>query len=114
MALRTNCNIKAMDKHELRMYVDDAYDKASKIGLGNAYISWGEKDELIKTAKYYRKMILQGSYAMVKQLHCKDEISGELLWISIHNEATLREIILYLVADNFYMSRQQIYSFIKS
>ena len=102
-----------MTKHELRMYIDTAYKRASEIGLGNSYINWSDKDELIKTAKYYRKMILQGSYAMVKQLHCKDE-SGELLWISIHNEATLKEIILYLVADNFYMTRQQIYSFVKS
>lgn len=100
-----------MTKHELRIYINEAYERASKIGLGNTYIGWGEKDELIRNAKYYRKLIIQKSFPAFK-VDCKDEETNQLVWVNINKDYSLKEIILILVAKNFYMTCQQIGKFI--
>jgi len=96
---------------ELRIYIDEAYEKASEINHFSSYISWSEKDKLIRNAKYYRKLIIQKEFSLVKRIHCKDEETGELVWINISKDYSLKELILILVADNFYMTRQQIKKF---
>jgi len=102
-----------MTKQELRNYIDAAYERASKIGLGNAYISWGEKNELIRNAKYYRKLIIQKEFPAFT-FHCKDEETGRLVRVGVVRDCSLKEIILVLIAKDFYMTRQQIRKFIKS
>jgi len=102
-----------MTNQELRNYINDAYERASKIGLGNAYIDWSEKNELIRNAKHYRKLIIQKEFPAFK-VDCKDEETGKLIWVNISKDYSLKEIILILVAKNFYMTRQEIGNFIKN
>ena len=97
---------------ELRVFINDAYERASKINHFSSFIDWSDKNELIRNAKYYRKLIIQKDYSLVKKINCKDEDTGELVWISLKKDYSLRELILILVAENFYMTRQQIRKFI--
>lgn len=100
-----------MEIHKLLDFIDEQYLRASGINHFNAYISWSDKDELIKSAKYYRKLIIQGAFPAFR-VHCKDENTNELVWINITKNYSLIEVVLILIANNFYMTRQQIREFI--
>jgi len=101
-----------METHKLRTFIDKQYLKASEINHFSAYISWSDKNELIKTAKYYRKLIIQNESPAFR-VHCKDEDIDKLVWVNITKDYSLIEVILILIAQNFYMTRQQIREFIK-
>jgi len=101
-----------METHKLRTFIDEQYLKASKINHFSSYISWSDKNELIKTAKYYRKLIIQ-NVTPAFRIHCKDEELGKLIWVNITKNHSLVKIILILIAQNFYMTLQQTKEFIK-
>lgn len=101
-----------METHKLLNFIDEQYLKASKINHFSAYISWSDKIALIRNAKYYRKLIIQNVTPAFK-VHCKDEDLDKLVWVNITKNYSLIEVILILIANNFYMTRQQIREFIK-
>ena len=99
-------------KMELREFIRFHYERASKINHFSFYIGWSEQNELIRTAKRHRKMIIQKE-SPAFHVHCKDEETGEIIWAGISKNYSLEEIILILIAEKFYMTRQQIRKFIK-
>jgi len=101
-----------METHKLRTFIDEQYLRASKINHFSAYISWSDKNELIRKAKYYRKLIIQNVTPSFR-IHCKNEELGKLIWINITKNHSLIEVILILIAQDFYMTLQQTKEFKK-
>ena len=104
--------LETMETHKLLNFIDEQYLKASKINHFSAYISWSDKKILIKQAKYYRKLIIQ-NVTPAFRIHCKDEELGKLIWVNITKNHSLIEVILILIAQNFYMTLQQTKEFKK-
>ena len=100
-----------MKTEELRKFIIDAYKQAHEINGFSSYIGYKEQLELIKLSKYYRKLLINKSTFTIT---CLDEDTNELVSIRISRNHSLKKVVLLLVAQNFYFTRQQIKTFINN
>ena len=101
-----------MTNTNLQKFIVTAYEQANLVNGYNAYIGYKEQLDLIKLAKYYRKLLLNTEEPAFT-INCLDENIGELINLSITRKHSLLSVILLLVAKDHYFTLQQIKIFLK-
>jgi len=83
------------------------YEKASWISGFSGWIEIADAEEMIKTARYYRKIQLQDpDYGM--RMNCANGSEGSLIEIKSKPEWTLAKMIKFAIAKEHYMNLDQV------
>ena len=102
-----------MTIEQLRQFIIESYERANIINGFSSYISYSDQLNLIKLAKYYRKLVINETIPAFT-INCLDEDTNKLINLAITKKHSLKRIILLLTAKNFYFTLQQIKSFVNS